>query len=776
MTDAYDRAVSYRYNFPGILLTIFLDGQTAVRISDKTRDDLGGYYWLGLVVNVSGMDQELPLDTKYKRRGDAQVKVLNSKLLFQPGPNDRFSDLMKDFGLLGAKVKIELYFQGLAYADCEERFYGTIMPPIKYDANYLSFTVRQQEDELKVPPYQVQSGFFPDMDVGSDGKPMILIVGEMKNEGVSGRGFNLDQKGGALSMNTDLKTETSPDRANLLIAGHKCEDVTQVWNLGYVAQSPNYDVNNNTGPSGSGYPWLDICYISKNNAYDPAVGNTADVEGLMAYGDCFDPFPSAGTCILEPITQIEQILRLFYGKTDDDLVEAGPWGSGFDYSLYADGYRSSGVFDRPLSIESIFSRYMKQFPFLIYKDRHGKYTTRNYESFPEQHLTTPLSFDDDVEVVKLEFSPKAYNSVVLNYWKNHGNSIEPRPETPPTYGPFMGSTFIKCSPQFSQKTLNGAINDSQTTFTITTAGIDPQATPDKFELMLVDKELMEIHTYNDGTGSTEVWRRGACATDPIPHADGTKIYYLRTSSSDGVGFDDQHAESYRGLADRNTICVYETGPACEEVDITYGCISFSDPIRLAEHIATRLTASPLAGTYAGIWDPITNRMTFTSTVPFRIYKDGSGCNSYTSDFLATIIGFVDPSASTALSHTSDTRCWQREAQAAYAYAKWRINDSLVVQGDLIRGSGFAVSDYPFTAVAGRNYRFDRNWRYRKRVRFESGLRLSGILLANTFKFESDIDDYLKVAGESWGDVLWRIIKINQPKWNRLRFLAEEEDS
>ena len=130
------------------------------------------------------------------------------------------------------------------------------------------------------------------------------------------------------------------------------------------------------------------------------------------------------------------------------------------------------------------------------------------------------------------------------------------------------------------------------------------------------------------------------------------------------------------------------------------------------------------------------------------------------------------------SATSDSASYTREAQAAYAFAKYGINRTLEINGDLIRGTTIEKqyadeANQCDTAVACRNHWFDLKFRPKKRVSFEASLVLADLEIGNIFEFSNDIDEHLKCHGATWADLKWRVIEIHRPKMDRIRFLVEE---
>lgn len=761
-TATYERLRSLRYNKPDTLVEIRLGGEKTsayggdiiVYVSLREHD-LGTYRFEPLLVTATGMDEHLPMSHSWKERGTMRLELLDAKLNVQENADDKLSDLLTEYSFVGAQVIVRRFFEGCTWADVQNEviYKGVIVTPPKQTPTKLTCTVSPHKDEQMIPPYRVTHGEFPDADIGAYGKLMPVIVGELRNAGIAGGGLDLDSVGGARSQNIDIRRQAGPI-STLLIAGHQCFSVGPWYDIGYVTRTVS--PVNGPGPAGSGEAWRDICYVEKGNAYDPQVADTCDVKGLKDWNEV--------TLLTCPTAQIKRILQLIAGKSAEDFA------SGF----YKDSdWRADGIFDQPITIQQMFTRYMKQLPFLFYHNRQGEYTNKELTHYPVTEYTDVLG-KEDIKVTGLEYGEKAHNSVTVNYWKNLGNKQVANAMQPEKYGPWFQCAWITCLKQDSGKTLQVDVNDSTLNLNITPTGtgIDP-GQAGYFELVLFDNELLEYHTWSSPT--LGVWRRGACGTDPAPHKAGARMIYLRTHSCHGGSYRDQRGGSHR--SDDDAICVKEEGSTAVEVSISpFATDFFSDPERLAKKVEDELNAHVgLSGTYTYLWDAERNRMTSTSTANHKIYADGEGEDGETSDYLATVLGHTTALGDLvyATIQAAATPALQREAHAAYAYARYRTNASKVVDADLIRNFSLASNSPSDTAIMCRNFNYDLHWKRMPRFRFETGLDRENLLNGMIFETGVSLDIWSKFHGQSWAGRQWRVVRVRQKKRNRLEFLAEE---
>lgn len=763
MTSTFDQLSERRYNKPDLLFDIIFDGEyvsgqsgNAIigRISERFHDLGDPYRYEPLVISATGFDEYYPHEHKWKPRGQVRVEILNEKITAQDNAEARISDLLADYGFIGAEVIIRQFFEGCTWADVEGEiiFQGSISN-YSYDATKLTLTISPHKDNCKLPPYRIHKGQFIDSNEGSRGKVMPIIVGELINYDIGGGGLDMDAVGGALSLTRDIRYESGFPRSTLLVACHECFSVGYYWDQNYATQA-GINFNNGKGPGTSGYDWMQICYIT-SGVYDCQVGDTCDVQGLKDWNEA--------TLLTCPTRQIGKILHSFAGKNSEHF-----------YQFYKDSdYQGNGIFDNQITIPQLLSRYMKNFPMLpMYHDRRGRYTCKELDYFPSTEYPRHLSKDHDIKIKKIEFSAEASNSVALLYWKNLANRHNNRRGQPDLFGPWFQKTWITCIPQDIRKVLTAdmSVGTTLSIWITPTGGIDPEP----FDLMMIDNEIMEVKTYS--VGNVHVWDRGGCGTTARPHALGAPVYILRTHSCNGICYPDQHGGSYR--SDDDALCVAEQIGNIEEISISpLATDIISNPDRLGSEIQAKLNASViLAGTYSVSWDPERNRFTFietTGSYPFKVFADGNGLSGKASDYLATVIGWLSDSPTYATTQRASAPAQQREFQAAYAYARYRIGGETTIEADLIRGVGFAHDEECPDAIASRNYHFDMNWRKKAQITFESNLRCLDLTNAMIFEFDPDLDEYTKIGGRSWEDIQWRVIKIRRPKAHRLEFIAEE---
>lgn len=777
-TAIYTKYRKRRYKQAALLVDITINPDTIIYLSDAYRTVTNKYE--GLLADVSGTDEHLPIDGRFRRRGNAKLKIVNDKLNYQAAQGAKFSDVPADYDLEGATVEIWQWFNGCAYTDCEPAYpKGTIIK-MHYDENYVYLTVAPQIYDLEFPEVLTRTEY-ADLYTTAQGVVFPIIYGKVDNETTSGKTTDLTDYGGAIRLQYCIKHDPPGNEHNWLIAGHRCDDIREVYD-DTTGKDPNYEEFSGSGNVCGGPSWRDICYV-RVDTVEHGWGvvpdeDTCDVWGMESYGDLASGL-AAGTLILSPVHCIEETLRLFAGKYDDDF------GTTFN-TVDTTDLTCRGMLTDRYKTSDLLTLFMKNFPIWFYHNRGGQLEYKRWTFNPAVDYTErDFSYDEDIKILGIELTTEIYNSVSLSYWRNHGQDIESakgahwrRKRRKPDWGAksilqkgsvgggdFFTDTFVNIYKQYSGKRLAEAIADtSDTAWLVDTGGMDPDVSGSYKPLWMIDREIFEIYQYNDGTGLASAYRRGACGTTASTHADNTPIYYLRTSSDDGSGVRDGHA--WEDDADHIRIEEDDADDSTVQVP-TGGAHIYADPERHAAALEDFLNADvTLSGTYTVNWEPEDNTFTISCDEAFEIISGSP------SDDLPTVLGFTEDTGS-GTSHTSDSPSYWREACAAYSLARYGTARSLELSCDLIRGDSMDLNEADATAIKTRNYWFDRYYRPRKRVRFQSSLVLADVELANIVEFNTDIDDHLKCHGASWSGLKWRVISIRRPSMYTLEFLVEE---
>jgi hypothetical protein len=715
--------------------------------------------WEGLIQTVSGMDLHLPVDGKARPRGNAQVTLVNGRLMRQTH-GERISDYFNDIYFFGATG--QLYFHMLGVSETEtltlSLFKGKVSRPVLTDKGQkVRLTITPgDEDSGVLPPYRVNQTEYPNAKGGNDGKPMPIIWGELKNEGATGGGLDLEDWGGAFPINIQL--HRTNHRA--LIAGHPIEALTGYWtHPSWTDETGNVQLSNQN-PGDSSVDWRTVSVAMPDGACNPDAGDRCDVKGLESQGDLTSGI-SSGTFLECPKLLLEQSLRMFLAYTAGDFLTT-------DF-LSASDEKAAGVIVRDTTVGKLINRCNKQFKLMFFRGPTGKINCKEWQTLYTSG--TEIDLKDEVEFKKIGITKDNYNSVTMKFWKN---LIGDAPDNKYWYGDFdIGDdfyleSFIRFAKHPTRETVSTLFPAGNTSFYHTST---PTASFFKNgDLILMGQEVMEVKTQHTTT-RTEVQRRGGLGTDDVDHAIGEDIFFLRTQSNCGTGINDGHGNY--GSSYQHKIHVWEAVGQYATVTTTYNCSSFSDPIRWAERIATDLTNnSTLKGNYSGTWDGDTNRFKLwtTNAQDFQIKPS---ITDAIPDYLCNpLMGFTSDT-SLGEEHWSDSPTWWREAQAAWAYVRYGVNKPLVIEGDFLRFDSFQITDHPWHVVRGRNRRFDATIIPRIEVDFECGPRLYLLGLNGIVQFSDSFDSVMKPFGKSWDGKTWRIIKTWKPSITRFGYRVRE---
>jgi hypothetical protein len=726
-TDRFDLLRKSSYKSSDLLIDIdrFDNGQDIIRISSRYRE-VGSYYYEGLLLNVSGMDERLPIDCQFKLQGDALMTFANSRLMCQTPaePMPKISDLLAE-GLMGAKVTIRQFYEGCIWTDVDDEyaFTGWIKSEqIQYDENELVLTVSPVGKKLsRIPPYRMHEDDYSTMDTEGEGLIMPIVLGLLTNTNKLSHDGVTDMDavyGGAYLLSNKYILKSLPDY-RLLVAGHVCYINFNLYKELTKYASPTYHLDDAGGPD-----WRQITTLELDTAiWDATKDWSCDTEGIH-------------NSLRDPIQHVKQVLTHFYGMRglDDDISEIDYTTSQIDFSNYllSTALACDALIKTELSVAQFFTKMMGQFPFHIYRGRDGKIYFKKWERKPA-----------------VDYTEKKPNDVCQ--------------------GGYFQRAFIQCTIQDSGYTLDEDLTDSELDWTITGSGIMPVNN----DLVLVGREICEVKLPNTPTGSVvTVWRRGGNGTDAVEHSDGDAIYLLRTDSNNGRRAHDQMGVM---TAASKTIEIYEDAVHHAAVTISPEDVAsyYKDAERLADNVAEQCNAdADLDGVYACEWNPETNfyRLYTTNSVEFMIKQN-------LSDGLVKVLGWWADTGM-AEEHFGDLPARKRECQAAYDTVMYRDNSGWELRADWVVGSGLTANpggdfEGDLTPIVTRDYRFDISHRPMKRVKFSAPNRFYNLLIGKIFEFDTDINDYLKVHGQNFTELNWRVINARRVDMNTLRFIAEE---
>ena len=222
-TATYTKYRKRKYKEPGLLVSIELDPDNIVYLSDQYRTVTNEYE--GLLKGISGLHERLPIGGRFQKRGDARLKIYNKKLNFQADATSRFSDLLADYGLIGAKVIIKQWFNGCALTDCETIYQGWVKLPVKYNEQMVDLIVSPLREENLIAPDVLSVSDYSNLDASLQGSAFPVIYGQVTHYSTDGDSLDLTVDGGAICLSTEI------DNSNhyWLVAGHKISAVDHVY-------------------------------------------------------------------------------------------------------------------------------------------------------------------------------------------------------------------------------------------------------------------------------------------------------------------------------------------------------------------------------------------------------------------------------------------------------------------------------------------------------------------------------------------------------------------
>jgi len=767
-TAKYELLRKMAYKSSDLLVEIdrFENGQNLIRLAFQDRV-LDSYHFYGLIQNITGMNERLPVDTKFKYQGDATLEILNERVPGQAVPA-KFSDLLNDW-LVGAKVIIYQYFEGMAYSDLDD---DTIMyagwingTRLEYDTQIIHLTVSPYKHYPNLPILRMHEIDYDNPEEGKDDTIMPIIWGEnyFNNRPKNAVDDLDDLYGGAFLLPCWCDYDVPSGHYRYLTAGHvgTSTAVSRLYSNTTLEASYWAVHNDNAG----GPSWRNILTVEvMDEIADTTKDWSVDCTGLQV----------SGVSVKDPITSLREILVQILGlnwqgtgwcEIDNTTAQLT-----FD-NLYtwpgAVGLYSAGIEDQEITMEQLFSNFMGQFPFWIYRGRNGKFYFKKWARMPDVDYTErALSFEDDITDIQVEMSNPTGPVVEMNYWPNHGRSEANEIAS----GGYFARAFINLYVQDSGYTLDEDLDTTETVWDITGSGTFPTTG----NLVMVGRETCEVQLPGTPTGSTiTVWRRAGNGTEAVEHSTGDKIYILRPDSAAGRnnGVQGGNIESTAQYIE-----IWEDATHYATLDLTSGGGSnhpklYRDAVRLIEHIASRGTINPsLQGTFTGTWNPETGFYTLSSTVAFKILMGNS-------DNLVKVLGWWGDT-DLATSQIGNKPARRRESQLTYDYAVRRRLDTIRFNADYITGSGIpywvgGMWGGDLTPIEACAYRFDIGHRAMRRVRFRAPLHFVNLTIGKIFSFASDIDEHIKVHGESWTNLNWRVIETWRATPTLLGFIAEE---
>jgi hypothetical protein len=815
-TDRFDLLRKSSYKSSDLLIDIdrFDNGQDIIRISSKYRE-VGSYYYEGLLLNVSGMDERLPIDCQFKLQGDALMTFANSRLMCQTPaePMPRLSDLLGDW-LGGAKVTIRQYFEGCTWADVEneEAFVGWIKnPQTVYDENEIQLVASPTKKYPDLPPHVLNRRDYGSMDADSGEMVMQIAIGDLTYDGkhpYSATGDMTAPYAGAvlLAKNTllypgtsythyapaDLPRpgETIPFRMMKAQAWLK-KVLDDVWLLASALPSYNIDDVYSDGThrtentvwfeeqnDGGGPDWRTLTLAKILGVYwDPTKEWTCNIQGMK---DSDAPH----LLTRDPIQVVFQILHQVYGMTwsdstwnELDLTSASLWLTNWlaGENLYCDG-----LLDRKQSLERFLSDMMMQFPFWIYRGRNGKFFAQKWERKPDVDYTdTEVSFKNHIfrEGFSVGYRQPKGPAIDMLYWPHHGRDISSSLPIPLEQGYFTRA-YITLEVERSGYVLGADYNDTVLTFAITGSGHHPL----NGDLIMIGREVMEVRLPISGTGNITVRIRGGNGTKAAAHLDDDSIYILHPASAVGdVNHDQLGVEPLVAGQTCRKIIIWEDalhtatiniGDAGGNSDIdlhrdkTWGMSELQDSINMNGNIY---------GTYVCEWDPLVNFVTIR-TSDSKSFKIQLVAN----DWMVKVMGWwADTGMGT--SHTGTQPARFREAQLTYDYAVQRTCNVRKLRASMITGAhlnrtlladyGDAICD--LTPMVARDKQFDTNHRPMRQVKFNAPDQFVDLAIGKIFAFADDINDHLKREGNEWTDLNWIVAKTRRLDMHNLEIIAEE---
>jgi hypothetical protein len=627
-------------------------------------------------------------------------------------PMPKISDLLAE-SLVGAQVTIRQFYEGCTWTDVDNEyaFTGWIKSEqTKYDESEIVLTVSPQKAYTLIPPYKMHQDDYDTMDKEGEGIVMPVILGELINDGKE-------------SHNSLVEMDAAYGGALLLDTKYIRYDAPDFYLLVSMLQSK------------------DVPDLYKDNVAQAADSREilSQVWGMRWYGSGWFELDNTSALL------------------------------NFDDYLWSAGLKCDGLIKSQMTMTQYFTKMMGQFPFHVYRGRDGKIYFKKWERKPAVDYTEKkLSYEDEIFDIKISYSNPKGPGISMKFWPNLGRSMADAVAP----GGYFQRAFVEMNVQDSGHNLDEDLTDSELEWTLTGSGTFPITG----DLIMVGREICEVRLPAAPSGSVvTVWRRGGNGTDAVEHSDGDVIYILRTDSSNGRCRHDQMGNI---ASPCEKIEIWEDAAHTAVVQLSnFGYSNhaklFYDAQRLANALADCCTShASLTGTYACLWDAETNffKLYTTDSTEFKILQDQS-------DNLTKVLGWwVDTGMATE--HWGDRPARKRECQLTYDYAMHRNNRVQEIVADLIVGTGLTYESGgsfggDLTPQVARDYRYDISHRPMKQVSLSAPNRFYNLLIGKTFEFDTDINDYLKVHGQNFTDLNWRVINARRVDMNTLRFVVEE---